>query len=54
MLFNVLSSHDVGHLSEAPLAIGTLVPLGPLDSQTCFVYTDPDYPSYQVLNFMSK
>lgn len=29
MIFNILSLHDIGHLSETPLAIGTLIPLGP-------------------------
>lgn len=54
ILFNVLSLHVIGHPSEAPLAIGTLVSLGPLDNQTYFVYVIHDNPSYQVLKVISK
>ena len=54
MLFNVLSLRDVGHPSEAPLAIGTLVLLGPSDNQTYFLYVALDFPYYQVLKVMSK
>lgn len=54
ILFNVLSLHYVGCLSMSPLASNTLVPHGPLDNQTCFVYAGPNFPSYQVFKVTSK
>lgn len=54
IFFNILSLHDIGHPFESPLVIGTLVPLDPLDNQTCFVYAGPDCPTYQVLKAISN
>lgn len=54
IMFNVLFFHYIGHLSESRLAIGTLVPLGLSDNQTCYMYVVPDFLVYQTLQVSSK
>lgn len=54
ILFSILSLHDARCLSKSPLSTGTLVPLGPMDNQMCFMYAGPNYPSYQILKFISQ
>lgn len=54
ILFNILCLHDMHHPSEAPLVIGTLIPLGPSDNKTYFIYEGPKFPTYEVLKVISK